>query len=283
MKINEILTEDIEQLDELNWKKAAAAATLAGAGLFGGGQAADAQTMQTNKPVAQQSQDANQRISQLQNEINHYYNNIKDDHQVLMMLGILYQAQSRLSPHQQDLYKKITNFIHPNDFNPQIRSFFNDGRNRAEKMIRSKNPRVITDLLLQVQNGLDNVDSSLSRVNAMKNAINNLKHAPQTQPKSTSSVGSQDAEILSNFKGWFERIRNTYGEVDQKLVDKLSADGLDNLVKSYSNFRSDYSKIQSPEVKKQYEKLLLDLKKDIDLYHSFIENMYKQMPSLPTK
>jgi hypothetical protein len=200
-----------------------------------------------------------------------------------MMLGILYQAQSRLSPHQQDLYKKITNFIHPNDFNPQIRSFFNDGRNRAEKMIRSKNPRVITDLLLQVQNGLDNVDSSLSRVNSMKNAINNLKHAPQTQPKSTSSVGSQDAEILSNFKGLFERIRNTYGEVDQKLVDELSADGLDNLVKSYSNFRSDYSKIQSPEVKKQYEKLLLDLKKDIDLYHSFIENMYKQNPTLATK
>jgi len=45
MKINEILTEDIEQLDELNWKKAAAAATLAGAGLFGGGQAADAQSL----------------------------------------------------------------------------------------------------------------------------------------------------------------------------------------------------------------------------------------------
>jgi hypothetical protein len=43
MKINEILTEDIEQLDEVNWKKAAAAATLAGAGLFGGAQTADAQ------------------------------------------------------------------------------------------------------------------------------------------------------------------------------------------------------------------------------------------------
>jgi len=49
MKINEILTEDIEQLDELNWKKAAAAATLAGAGLFGGGQAADASSI-TNDP-----------------------------------------------------------------------------------------------------------------------------------------------------------------------------------------------------------------------------------------
>ena len=42
MRIHEILTEDVEQLDELNWKKAAAAATLAGAGLFGGGQS-DAQ------------------------------------------------------------------------------------------------------------------------------------------------------------------------------------------------------------------------------------------------
>lgn len=43
MKINEILTEDIQQLDEINWKKLAGAATLAGASLFGGASPADAQ------------------------------------------------------------------------------------------------------------------------------------------------------------------------------------------------------------------------------------------------
>lgn len=43
MKINEILTEDVERLDEINWKKLAGAATLAGASLFGGASPADAQ------------------------------------------------------------------------------------------------------------------------------------------------------------------------------------------------------------------------------------------------
>jgi hypothetical protein len=59
--------------------------------------------------------------------------------------------------------------------------------------------------------------------------------------------------------------------------------GLEDLTQIYNDFRDDYSKIQSPEIKKQYKKILLDLKKEIDLYKSYMDNMFKSMPSLSTK
>lgn len=272
MKINEILTEDIEQLDEINWKKAAAAATLAGASLFGADRA-DAQSASVDN-ITQQSQQAESPVITNFDSLNRlaydlggvsayveYSDNLSksiytyDEHIRFydQVKKILVNSIKKMSPQDADKIKQS----YKNGQSAELKSLAN---------LRDPKSRHLFTQLERNFNIIKNNPDLWSNSTVKKQSSN-----PSTQTQTSSSVSEE--EIVDQLRGYIEYNRES-GPITQELVDELGAQGLMNMNKAYSNFLKEFSEIKNPKNKQQYESLLKELRKDIKSYEQYIQNMY---------
>lgn len=253
MRIHEILTEDVEQLDEFNWKKAAAAATLAGASLFGAGQA-DAQNTQSNNVLANVMKQESQSI----------INNM--------------EALTILARHAGSASYRVK------DFNPQaVRSYekiMTVLKSSSERLSSGEKKKLEQAFLKSAQWADDNRVrfGANYAIIMLEKTFDDIKSRPDLWSKNTkgpeapvaqSKSQNKDIQYLEDLKGYLDHSRSE-GPITKQVVQQLGSRGLQNMMQSYNNFSTDLASMKDPKLIEKHKSLLSDLKKDIDLYKSYL-------------
>jgi len=249
MRIHEILTEDVEKINE-GWKQNVAAAAMAVAGVLGGGGDASA----TSKPdprAAMLAQNA------------------------AFCAGAM-DAVSDLPTKRKDLKDNAyTNLAILGGFAGKIGSDSGVGEPLLKQKMKD-GKKVMTDIIAKQDNS--NITKILTMCNEMVKTIGEIYKDPafnkSDSSKSSTTTGnkpvSKDQEYLETAKGWLDYNRSDLGPITKQVVQKLGPRGLQNMTQTYNNFLTDLATMRDPKLIEQYKSVLAEIKKDIDLYKSHL-------------